>query len=67
MNGPDPDLRDCCTWRGCGHPSDLIYYGVGLCDEHWTQACAVFKPTHEYVLQRVTREAADIIKTRTKD
>lgn len=61
------DLRDFCGWKGCGQPSDIIYLGVGLCDEHWTQACEVFKPTHEYLLKRVTVLAAETIKENNKD
>lgn len=30
----------------------MIFYGAGLCDEHWSQACSVYLPTLDYLLGR---------------
>lgn len=57
MTHPSGDLRDGCCWRHCPAESDLIFRGVGLCDEHWTQALAVYLDTTEYVRAHVTPAA----------
>ena len=28
---------DRCTVSGCRNASDIFYYGIPLCDEHWTE------------------------------
>lgn len=58
------DIRDRCCWRSprCLAESDLIYYGVGLCDEHWTMACSVYLDTLTFILPRVIPEAAEMIR-----
>lgn len=58
----EAQLRDRCCWKRCRAESDLIYYGAGLCDEHWTLACSVYLDTKEFILPRVIPEAAEAIR-----
>lgn len=67
------DLRDACAWKLCGSTSDIIFYGVGLCDDHYGLACSTFKTTYNYAVDRVVPEAAaqmrqqHLINTSTQD
>lgn len=65
------NLRDRCCWRGCAVESDMTYYGIGLCDGHYEQACTVYLPTYQYTVDRVIPEAAAEMQqnhqTQTKD
>ncbi len=49
----------------------MTFYGVGLCDTHYGQACAVYKPTYQYTVDHVVAEAAAEMqynhKNQTKD
>ena len=58
----EDELRDRCCFKRCRQESALIFYGVGLCDAHYSQACSVFKPTHEYLIPRVVPAAARLIQ-----
>ena len=52
------DLRERCCWKRCRQPSDLVFLGVGICQAHYSQACTVFKPTYQYILDHATPAAA---------
>ena len=54
----DGELRDRCCWRKCRTESDIIYLGIGLCNDHWERACSVYLPTKDYVQKRVIPQAA---------
>lgn len=56
------EIRDRCCWKQCRQESGLIFYGAGLCDAHFSQACTVFKPIHEYLIPRVIPLAAELIQ-----
>lgn len=56
------NIRDRCCWKQCRQESTIVFYGAGLCDEHYDTACSVFKNTAEYLISRVVPEAADLIR-----
>lgn len=58
----DDEIRDRCCFKRCREESTLIYYGAGLCDAHFEQACSVFKHTAEYLIPRVIPPAARLIQ-----
>lgn len=58
----DHEIRDRCCWKRCREESTLIYYGAGLCDEHFEQATSVYKHTAEYLIPRVIPAAARLIR-----
>lgn len=33
------DKRNFCQWPRCNNESDIIYYGLGLCDKCWDKFC----------------------------
>jgi len=57
----DDEIRDRCCWKRCRQESDLIFYGAGLCDKHYGQACSVFKHPAEYLIPRVVPQASRLI------
>ena len=58
----DREIRDLCCFKSCRLESDLVFYGAGLCDAHYAQACIVYRHTAEYLIPRVLPEAALLIR-----
>lgn len=56
------DIRERCCWKRCRDLSAIIYYGAGLCDEHWHHACSVYLPLLDFLLPRVIPEAAEVMR-----
>lgn len=56
------NIRDRCCFKGCRQESALVFYGAGLCDAHYAQACSVFKHPAEYLIPRVIPAATELIQ-----
>lgn len=39
------ELEDRCCIKRCRAESGLIYYGIGICQFHWSKACQVERKT----------------------
>ncbi len=52
------EIRDYCCWKRCLQESDIIFMGVGLCDEHHALSGSTYKQPYEYTVDRVVPEAA---------
>lgn len=66
MTLTEDELKDRCCWKRCRDVSDMIFYGVGLCNRHRGQACEVYVDTLTYTLEHVIPEAALVIYAQHK-